>query len=77
MKKRGPSALLHLTDDLARFRQRLDHLLTFFPSSDSMVAFLQEIVKFIDTVHMFKEFSLHFIFRVSYDKLAGGHSKAL
>lgn len=56
--------LLHLADDLARFRQRLHHLLAFLSSSNRMLAFLEQIVNFVGPVHLFEELSLHLIFRV-------------
>lgn len=54
--------LLHLANDLTGLAQALDHLLALFSSPDGVVAFLQEFVKFLCSVHLFEEFSLHLVF---------------
>ena len=55
---------LHLTDNLARPGQRLDHLLTLFPPPDCEVAFFQELLKLVGAVHILEKLTLHFVFRM-------------
>jgi len=59
------SCLLHLAHNLARARQRLDHLLAFLPPTDGEVAFLEEVLEFVGAVRVLEEFTLHFVFGVS------------
>jgi hypothetical protein len=56
---------LNSVDDLARPGQTLHHLLAFFPSPDSVLALLEQIIQVIGLVHVFKKFGLHLILRVS------------
>lgn len=77
MKTGRTLALLHLADNLACFRQRLHHLLAFFSSPDRVVAFFEEVVKFVDAIHMFEQFSLHLILGVSTSRLATSSSKTV
>lgn len=58
----GATGLLHLTDNLACFRQRFDHLLALFPPSNGVIAFFQEIVELAGAIHLFQELFLHLIF---------------
>ena len=53
--------LLHLTDNLAGPRQTLHHLLALFPSADCVVAFLEQVVEFLVTVHVLEKLALHLI----------------
>lgn len=64
------ATLLHLADNFAGLAQTLHHLQTFFPSSDRVVALLEEFVELLCSVHLFEQFSLHFIFRVPSPSLA-------
>ena len=43
--------LLHLADNLAGPRQRLDHVLALLPSADGEVALLQQLVEGVRLVH--------------------------
>lgn len=67
MPKRGNevllqwSQLLHLTHDLTGFAQALHHLLALFPPSDRVVAFFEEFVKLLCSVHLFQKLALHLI----------------
>ena len=61
----GRRQSLHLTNNLTRPTQTLDHLLALLPSPDGVVAFLEEVVELVGSVHVFEEFALHFVFCVS------------
>lgn len=56
---------LHLTDNLLCATETLHHLLALFPPTDSVVAFLQEVIKLGCLVHVFEKLLLHALFGVS------------
>ena len=66
--------LLDLADDLAGFAQALHHLQAFLASSDSVVTLLEKVVKFLGSVHLFEQFSLHFVFGKS-SKSSGARTR--
>jgi hypothetical protein len=57
--------LLYLVDNFACSGETFDHLLTFFPSANSVFRLFEEIFKLTGFVHVLQELLLHFFFRVS------------
>jgi len=53
---------LHLTNNLIRTAQALDHLLTLLASALGVVALLEQVVQLCCAVHLLQKFALHFVF---------------
>lgn len=58
----SPSHSLHLTDNLIRTTQALDHLLTLLTSALGVVALLEQVVQLCRAVHLLQKLALHFVF---------------
>ena len=56
--------LLHLTNNLLRPGQTLDHLLTLLPPTDGVLALLEQVVEFLRLVHLLEQLALHVFFGV-------------
>lgn len=63
------NSLLHLTNNLARPTQALNHLVALLAAADGIVTFLEQLLELVGAVHVLEELSLHFVFRVSVTSL--------
>jgi hypothetical protein len=52
-------SLLNLTNNLARPRQTLDHLVALLAPADSVVRLLQQVVHVLLSVELLEELGLH------------------